>query len=223
MAFFLRPPGELSLPERLGELGRARRRALLSTALFWLLASATALLTLVCVLDYAFQLAPAVRALILAAFVTGSALLTLRWLAPAVQQSVRPLSVALLLEDRFPLDDSLASAVDFLEASSEDRLTRFQRVAVVRAENLSKRHNLNEVVPARRAWLAWYASTPDAPCIAICSTAQGDAVCKGCGRTDDEVRHWPALSPGAKRAVWRRIDRKICSRIARMNTNCFKI
>ena len=30
---------------------------------------------------------------------------------------------------------------------------------------------------ARDAWLAWYATTPDAPCIAICSTALGDAVC----------------------------------------------
>ncbi|MBK6866537.1 MAG: DUF3717 domain-containing protein [Burkholderiales bacterium] len=58
---------------------------------------------------------------------------------------------------------------------------------------------------ALTAWLAWYAHTPDAPCIAICSTAQGDAVCKGCGRTEDEVQHWPAMSPFAKRAVWRRI------------------
>ena len=58
---------------------------------------------------------------------------------------------------------------------------------------------------ARAAWLAWYAQTPDAPCIAICSTAQGDALCKGCGRTEDEVQHWPALSPGEKRSVWRRI------------------
>ena len=58
---------------------------------------------------------------------------------------------------------------------------------------------------AREAWLAWYRSTPDAPCIAICSTAQGDAVCKGCGRTEDEVQHWTTLSPGEKRVVWRRI------------------
>ncbi len=58
---------------------------------------------------------------------------------------------------------------------------------------------------AKQAWLAWYASTPDAPCIAICSTAQGDAVCKGCGRTEREVQLWPALTPGSKRAVWRRI------------------
>jgi len=55
------------------------------------------------------------------------------------------------------------------------------------------------------AWLAWYASTPDAPCIAICSTSQGDDVCKGCGRTFDEVQHWPAMTPAEKRRTWRRI------------------
>jgi predicted Fe-S protein YdhL (DUF1289 family) len=58
---------------------------------------------------------------------------------------------------------------------------------------------------ARDAWLAWYASTPDAPCIAICSTSQGDAQCKGCGRSFEEVQHWQAFSPAQKRAVWRRI------------------
>jgi predicted Fe-S protein YdhL (DUF1289 family) len=59
---------------------------------------------------------------------------------------------------------------------------------------------------ARAAWLAWYATTPDAPCIAICSTSQGDPVCKGCGRTFEEVRHWTAMSPAEKRAVWHRIS-----------------
>ena len=58
---------------------------------------------------------------------------------------------------------------------------------------------------ARRAWQAWYGTTPDTPCIAICSTSQGDDVCKGCGRSFDEVQHWPAMTPGEKRAVWRRI------------------
>jgi len=55
------------------------------------------------------------------------------------------------------------------------------------------------------AWLQWYASTPDTPCIAICSTSQGDACCKGCGRSFDEVQHWPAMGPVEKRATWRRI------------------
>ncbi|MFM2066709.1 MAG: hypothetical protein RLZZ584_1618 [Pseudomonadota bacterium] len=61
---------------------------------------------------------------------------------------------------------------------------------------------------AREAWLGWYASTPDAPCIAICSTSQGDDVCKGCGRSSDEVRDWPVLSPAEKRVVWHRITQQ---------------
>jgi uncharacterized protein len=61
---------------------------------------------------------------------------------------------------------------------------------------------------AHAAWMAWYDSTPDAPCIAICSTSQGDAVCKGCGRTFEEVQHWPAFTPAEKRQVWRRITQE---------------
>jgi uncharacterized protein len=63
-------------------------------------------------------------------------------------------------------------------------------------------------IAALQAWLSWYDSTPDTPCIAICSTAQGDALCKGCGRTEDEVQHWTALSPARKRAVWHRITQE---------------
>ncbi len=58
---------------------------------------------------------------------------------------------------------------------------------------------------ALAAWHAWYDTTPDTPCIAICSTSQGDEVCKGCGRSFEEVQLWPEMSPGAKRATWRRI------------------
>jgi predicted Fe-S protein YdhL (DUF1289 family) len=58
---------------------------------------------------------------------------------------------------------------------------------------------------AHAAWLAWYATMPDAPCIAICSTSQGDAICKGCGRSFDEVQRWTQMSPGEKRTTWRRI------------------
>jgi predicted Fe-S protein YdhL (DUF1289 family) len=58
---------------------------------------------------------------------------------------------------------------------------------------------------AAEAWQDWYASTPDTPCIAICSTSQGDETCKGCGRSFEEVQHWTEMSSGEKRAVWRRI------------------
>lgn len=58
---------------------------------------------------------------------------------------------------------------------------------------------------AYAAWRAWYDTMPDTPCIAICSTSQGDEVCKGCGRTFEEVQMWPSMTPGEKRHTWRRI------------------
>ena len=58
---------------------------------------------------------------------------------------------------------------------------------------------------AMAAWETWYDTTVDAPCIAICSTSQGDELCKGCGRTFEEVQNWPAMSPYDKRSTWRRI------------------
>lgn len=57
------------------------------------------------------------------------------------------------------------------------------------------------------AWLEWYHTTPDTPCIAICSTSQGDPICKGCGRTFEEVQLWTEKTPSEKRQIWRRITR----------------
>lgn len=73
---------------------------------------------------------------------------------------------------------------------------------------MEKCQSVDEMVlnaQARAAWMAWYASTPDTPCIAICSTAQGDALCKGCGRRFDEVQNWLTMTPTEKRWVWARI------------------
>lgn len=45
---------------------------------------------------------------------------------------------------------------------------------------------------------------PDTPCVAVCSTTF-DAICRGCGRTAEEVAHWVTLTPQQKNAVWERI------------------
>jgi predicted Fe-S protein YdhL (DUF1289 family) len=93
---------------------------------------------------------------------------------------------------------------DGISACAEVRaLAEVYALMVYYRENECDEHSMP--AKAAAAWRAWYTSTPDAPCIAICSTAQGDAVCKGCGRTEDEVQHWPSFSPGQKRQVWRRI------------------
>ena len=57
---------------------------------------------------------------------------------------------------------------------------------------------------AGAAWRVWYATTPDTPCIAICSTSQGDDLCKGCGGRYDEVQDCPCMSRDEKRGTWRR-------------------
>ena len=98
-------------------------------------------------------------------------------------------------------------SIDGISACAEVRaLAEVYAPMVVEHRSTTDEHALP--APAQGAWLAWYAQMPDTPCIAICSTAQGDALCKGCGRTEDEVQHWPQLSPAEKRAVWLRITRE---------------
>ena len=45
---------------------------------------------------------------------------------------------------------------------------------------------------------------PDTPCVAVCSTTFDD-VCRGCGRTVNEVAHWVSMSAVEKELVWVRI------------------
>lgn len=45
----------------------------------------------------------------------------------------------------------------------------------------------------------------DTPCVAVCSTLF-DEICRGCGRTADEVANWIALSDEEKQAIWKRIE-----------------
>jgi predicted Fe-S protein YdhL (DUF1289 family) len=47
-------------------------------------------------------------------------------------------------------------------------------------------------------------SRPDTPCVAVCSTLF-DEVCRGCGRTAEEVSSWVTLTQEEKDAVWERI------------------
>lgn len=77
---------------------------------------------------------------------------------------------------------------------------------VYRHASLADEHTLPR--DALAAWLGWYDTTPDTPCIAICSTSQGDETCKGCGRSFAEVQHWTDMQPVEKRATWRRITQQ---------------
>jgi predicted Fe-S protein YdhL (DUF1289 family) len=99
--------------------------------------------------------------------------------------------------ERSPSPDGISAAPEVRALAEAYAQLAWARAAELDIDALSD--------AALSAWLAWYETTPDSPCIAICSTAQGDLVCKGCGRTFEEVQQWPAFDPFEKRLVWQRI------------------
>ncbi len=44
------------------------------------------------------------------------------------------------------------------------------------------------------------------PCRNKCSHSVGDAICKGCGRTLEEVRDWGTYSPEKKQLILEQIE-----------------
>ena len=101
---------------------------------------------------------------------------------------------------RAPSPDGLTLAPEVRALAEVYALMAFRREETVDVATLGPQ--------ALAAWTAWYDTMPDTPCIAICSTSQGDGLCKGCGRTFEEVQHWPAMTPAQKRSTWRRITRE---------------
>lgn len=47
---------------------------------------------------------------------------------------------------------------------------------------------------------------PDSPCVALCSTALGDEMCRGCGRSFIEVANWVCLSADERETIWLRLE-----------------
>ncbi|WP_434629310.1 DUF1289 domain-containing protein [Chromobacterium sp. CV08] len=49
---------------------------------------------------------------------------------------------------------------------------------------------------------------PDSPCIALCSTALGDNVCRGCARTFGEISQWCFMDEAERERVWQCLPRR---------------
>ncbi|WP_114970637.1 DUF3717 domain-containing protein [Rhodoferax ferrireducens] len=99
--------------------------------------------------------------------------------------------------DKKPSPDGFSLAAEIRALAEVYALMVFQHEAQVDEFSLSPE--------ALAAWMTWYDTTPDTPCIAICSTSQGDEECKGCGRSFAEVQYWTQMRPVEKRQTWRRI------------------
>ena len=163
MSIILHPPRTReSLIESLEILGRARRLACLvraSAQLF--LVFMLPLLTLG-LADALWHLPAWLRAVGLVMTLLAAIWTFRRQWWTAWQTRTDPLTVALTLEERYPqLQDTLASAVTFLQRQNPDRLESPQRfsTAVIRAaRRWYERTDLQSWIPTGAAWRAtWYA------------------------------------------------------------------
>lgn len=41
----------------------------------------------------------------------------------------------------------------------------------------------------------------ETPCIKVCRILEGGSLCRGCGRTLDEIARWTSMSPEERRAI----------------------
>lgn len=41
----------------------------------------------------------------------------------------------------------------------------------------------------------------ETPCVKICRMLEGGSLCRGCGRTLDEIARWTNMSPEERRAI----------------------
>ena len=41
----------------------------------------------------------------------------------------------------------------------------------------------------------------ETPCVKICRMLEGGSLCRGCGRTLDEIARWTTMSPEERRAI----------------------
>lgn len=161
MAFVLRPPGSReSISDTLADLGRFRKSVALIGGVFAFAAALGGGILLACVLDAIFHLTPVVRGIALASVLTLAGVVWLRGVSRAMKLRTDALGVALELEDRYPsLNDSLASAVEFLDGpDAEERgiSERLQTVAVRQARRAAERHDLDRMANTSRAWRsAW--------------------------------------------------------------------
>ena len=161
MPIVLRPPDErAALPEQLAALGRSRRRVAVAAGAFALVGLLLAATLAACAADAWLHLPALPRALLLVLTLAAAGVVAVAWVFRPLRLPTDALAVALELEDKYPkLNDSLASAVSFLEDEDPDGRSvsrRLRAAAIRRAERLAERQDLGKLVPTGRYWKAFW-------------------------------------------------------------------
>ena len=125
--------GERELRSRLAGLRRRLRFVVASRGVGWLVAAVFLTLTLVGAIDYRVDLPGLVRAVVLVSLLAGAGVILYRFLLRPLRLPTDDLSLALRIEDRYPLlNDGLASTVQFLDQGATGDSPGMRREAIRR-------------------------------------------------------------------------------------------
>ena len=156
-ATMIRPPSspspeasERELRRRLAALRRRLRLVAFCRGGGWLLAAVLLPLAVVGVVDYRLHLPGLARAVVLVSLLAAGGVIVLRFLLRPLRQPADDLSLALRIEDRYPLlNDSLASTVQFLAGGVGGDSVSMRREAVRRALGRAAGLDFSRVADAR--------------------------------------------------------------------------
>src|SRR5262249_11900701 len=155
---------------RLAALRRRLRLVVTFRGICWVCAIVFVALAVVGLLDWRIHLPDLVRALLLAATLSGAGYVGYRYLLWPLWARTDDLTLALRVEARYPvLNDALASAVQFLEQSDDvagGSSPSLRKEAVQRALRLAKGYDFGPVVNARGVGAAGL-SLAGAGCLAL--------------------------------------------------------
>jgi hypothetical protein len=141
------------LRQRLGAVRRRLRFVTLFRGTTWLLALTLATVAVAGLLDYRFHLPSVVRALILVTTLAGAGALFYRRLLLPLRERDDDLTLALRIEQLYPgLNDSFASAVQFLDTEDENNSPALRREAVHRGLRGVSRCDFSRLVNTRGLW-----------------------------------------------------------------------
>jgi DNA repair exonuclease SbcCD ATPase subunit len=150
------------LRQRLAAIRRRRRFVILFRGTCWLLTLVLATALVAGLLDWRFHTPSVIRALFLVGGLAGAGVLFYRRLFLPLREKDDDLTLALRIEELYPgLNDSFASAVEFLDTPDENNSQVMRREAVHRGLRGVSRCDFSRLVNTRGLWrLAALAAVP---------------------------------------------------------------
>ncbi len=153
MPLTLLPPPltrEDALTRRLDSIAARIRRTIVLRSASWLIIATAFFLGTVALLDNRFQLPGLVRALALVVHLVALPLLISRWILKPLKGTDDPIQIAMRVERSYPeFNDSLTSAVQFLQEGQRTSSSNLRNAAIRRASRKAERYEFDRAVDAR--------------------------------------------------------------------------